>query len=373
MTHNSRLLIISHTEHFLNEQGEACGWIPTVRELDFLAGHFKEVVHLAVLRPGNPPQSTTAYSAKNITFFHIPPFGGAGIKNKLNILWVVPRLLFKLSKALHHADLFQFRAPTSIGLFVIPYLSLFSRKPGWYKYAGNWVQPNMPLSYRIQKWMLEKGQRRAVTINGQWPNQKSHVKTFENPCLSAIELPGFVAQASLKKWQMPYDACFVGRLDDAKGVHRIVKLLLSPGIEELISTFHFVGSGEKLESYQNELKASKVKTIFHGFLGREEIFKIYASSHLFLLPSNSEGFPKVVAEAAAFSCVPVVSDVSSIGQYVNESNGYLWPIDKIDFVDFFLAQDFSEYLLRTKGKACLGLAERFTFEHFYKKLTQIVQ
>ena len=154
-TKDSRLLIISHTGHYLNKNGEASGWIPTVRELDFLAGHFKEVVHLAVLHHGEPPQSTTTYMAMNIKFVHISSFGGAGVLNKLKILWVVPGLIFKLIKALRNADVFQFRAPTSIGLFVIPFLSIFSFKKGWYKYAGNWIQPNMPKSYHIQKMMLE--------------------------------------------------------------------------------------------------------------------------------------------------------------------------------------------------------------------------
>ena len=113
--------------------------------------------------------------------------------------------------------------------------------------------------------------------------------------------------------------------------------------------------------------------LFHGFLGRDQIFDLYAKSHLFLLPSDSEGFPKVVAEAAAFGCVPVVSDVSSIGQYVNSSNGYLWPIGNIDFVSYCQKQDFSAVLLETKSKACYDLAERFTFERYYQKLNQILQ
>ena len=166
-----------------------------------------------MLHPGSAPQSTIPYTAKNIRFEYIRPFGGPGLLNKLKILWVVPSLLLKISKELRKTDLFQFRAPTSIGLFVIPYLTMFSRKPGWYKYAGNWIQPDMPMSYRIQKWMLEKGQSRPVTLNGNWPNQKKHLNAFENPCLSANELPIFKKKAMIKKWSMPYEACFVGRLD----------------------------------------------------------------------------------------------------------------------------------------------------------------
>jgi len=365
------LLIISHTGHYRNAVGHPCGWTPTVREIDFMANHFKEVIHLAVLHPGAPPASTAGYESTNVTFVAIPPFGGAGIKGKLSIAWVMPLVLWKLAKLLPKIDVFQFRAPTSIGLVVIPFLTLFSKKKGWYKYAGNWVQPNMPRSYRIQKWMLEKWQKRPVTINGQWPNQPGHVHTFENPCLSDAELPVYKQMAAQKTWTKPYAACFVGRLDDAKGVHRIVEWLLQPGIEKTIHTFHFVGAGEKMQVYQQQLAASRVQTIFHGFLSRDETFAVYAQSHLFVLPSDSEGFPKVVAEAAAFGCVPIVSDVSSIGQYINHTNGYLWDTQQ-PFVPFVNQLPLTEAQLQAQSAAAFALAELFTFEAYWRKLGERV-
>lgn len=370
---NRRLLIISHTEHYLDEGGNPNGWTSTVREIDFLASHFKEVVHLAVLHAGQAPQSTTAYQAPNVKFESIAPFGGAGIKNKFQILWVMPNLWMKMHRLLRNADLFQFRAPTSIGLMVIPVLTLFyKRKKGWYKYAGNWMQPNMPLSYKVQKWLLQKVQKRPVTINGAWPNQPEHVNTFENPCLSADELPIFRKLGEAKEWNPPFTACFVGRMEDAKGVHRLVDLLMQPGIEKLIGTFHFVGDGPKLPDYERQVVASGVTVHFHGFLSRDETFAIYARSNLFMLPSDSEGFPKVVAESAAFGCVPVVSGVSSIGQYINELNGYLWTPLGDDFSDFFTQSNVSEKVIQSKSHSVTLLAERFTFEHFFSNLEKML-
>ena len=72
-------------------------------------------------------------------------------------------------------------------VFLIPYLTLFSNKKGWYKYAGNWNQEQPPLGYRIQRYLLIK-QSRLVTINGRWPNQPNHCLTFENPCLRNEDL-----------------------------------------------------------------------------------------------------------------------------------------------------------------------------------------
>lgn len=368
------LLILSHTDHYLDAQGNAWGWTSTVKEIDYLAPRFKEIIHLAVLHKGEePPKSTTQYSSKNVQFISIPAYGGLGIWNKLKILVVIPLLFAKVAVQLRKADLFQFRAPTSIGIFLIPYLTLFFWKKGWYKYAGNWVQPNMPTSYKIQKWLLENFQNRPVTINGRWPNQKSHCFTFENPCLLKADLEKFKEETLPKSFDLPIEVCFVGRLEPAKGVNRIVEVLLSSGIEEKIAKMHFIGDGDRKEEYETALVKSKVPVVFHGFLDRDAVFTIYKQCHGFFLPSDSEGFPKVIAEAAAFGCIPIVSDVSSIGQYVNETNGFLWQPDHGCFAEFFQALSLNKRDLKNKQIKLYQLAEKFTFDRYYFKITDLMK
>ena len=367
------ILIISHTDHYLNEEGKPCGWTSTVKELDFLAGQVKKVIHLAVLHQNaQVPQSVSSYVAKNIEFVALPKYGGNGIVNKLRILGVVPVLYWKVTHLIKRVDYFQFRAPTSIGLFLIPFLTLFTRKKGWYKYAGNWMQPNMPCSYKIQKWLLENFQRRPVTINGKWARQKAHCYTFENPCLQEKDLTRFKKRSIRKSFSLPIEICFVGRLEPAKGVDRIVDLLCQPEIEEKIQTFHFIGDSEMRDSYESRLMYSKVDCVFHGFLPRPEVFKLYNRCHAFFLPSDSEGFPKVIAEAAAFGCIPFVSDVSSIGQYVNEENGFLWKSKQGTFTSFIHGLDMDENSLKKRHINVYQLAEKFTFERYLQMLDQFI-
>jgi glycosyltransferase involved in cell wall biosynthesis len=334
-----------------------------------LAGHFKEVIHLAVLHPGNAPPSTAPYGAENVRFEYIPPFGGKGVLNKLRIMWVLPIVWVKMWRLLKQSDIFQFRAPTSIGLFVIPILTIFyPNKKGWYKYAGNWNNNKAPKSYRLQKWMLEKWQKRPVTINGSWPYQPLHIKSFENPCLSLDELPIFRKWGESKKFSKPYTACFVGRLEEAKGVDKIIDLLNTNGIERIMARFHFVGDGEKMEDYKASAASSPVEIVFHGSLDRSKTFSVYAQCHMLVLPSNSEGFPKVIAEAAATGCVPVVSNVGSIGQYINSQNGCLVEMENGSFQHNFTELDFSSGAMLAKSRESLALARFFTFEHFWEKL-----
>ena len=123
-----KLLIISHTSHY-EQSEEIVGFSPTVSEINYLSKYFSSIIHLAVLHKNiEAPKNTIKYSSKNIRFIPIKPFGGETLKNKLSIISSSISALFIIQKHLREVDLFQFRAPTSIGVLLIPYLSWFSKK-----------------------------------------------------------------------------------------------------------------------------------------------------------------------------------------------------------------------------------------------------
>ena len=318
-----KLAIISHTEHYKKPDGTVLGWGPTISEINHLAQDFEEIYHIAFLHPGMPPPSALPYTASNIKFVPLNPVGGRDLSAKIKIILNIPKILNIIRKTLNRVDVFQLRTPTGIGVFVIPYLTLFSNKKGWYKYAGNWNQENPPLGYALQRWML-KNQNRKVTINGNWPNQPKHCITFENPCLTEDEREEGQTITEQKSFKSPYTFCFVGRLEDAKGVQRIIDAFGNLPSLEKIDVIHFIGNGEKMELYQKQCVELNIPVIFHGFLERQEVFEIYKKTQFLMLPSTaSEGFPKVIAEAMNVGCLPIVSSISSIGQYVNSNNGFI--------------------------------------------------
>lgn len=367
-----KILVVSHTEHYMDDKGIVYGWGATVKELDAMAERFGEVVHIACLHKTNTiPPSALPYNSK-VNFVPIPPFGGNGLKNKLNIVRTAISNLRIIRNELRSADVFQFRAPTSIGLYIIPYLTFFTKKKGWYKYAGNWAQENPPLSYRIQRWMLKSLQSRKVTINGGWKNQPANCVTFENPCLTEDDRREGLAILQVKDYTQPLKLCFVGRLDAEKGIYDIIDAVKDS--KHIFASLDFVGDGPEQNKLKQYAAEKGVSINFHGALSRAEVFEIYKQSHLILLPSKSEGFPKVIAEAANFGCIPVVSDVSSIGQYINETNGFLWNRRESSFVDYFNFFDLTDAdCLRSKSTNAYEMAKSFTYNNYLDKLdTQIL-
>ena len=243
-----RLLIISHTEHYRKIDGTIVGWGPTINELNYLLGVFDEITHVAMLHPGPPLPSSIPYISSRIKFVPIPALGGKSILSKIKLILYAPKIIKIVKSELKGSDVFQLRTPTGIGVFLIPYLTLFVKTNGWYKYAGNWDQRRPPLGYRLQRWML-KNQRRKVTINGSWKNQIEQCITFENPCLTKDDLNDGLKVVSQKEYRPPFSFCFVGRLEKEKGVERIVSAFSSLTKEEKnrISEVHFVGDGKESE------------------------------------------------------------------------------------------------------------------------------
>ncbi|HLV40395.1 glycosyltransferase [Xanthomarina sp.] len=321
-----KLTIISHTEHYKLADGTIVGWGPTITEINHLAEVFDEIYHIAMFHDCEAPKSSLPYSTARIKFIPLKPTGGQGVKEKLKVLFSAPSVIRTVNQVLAKTDCFQLRAPTGIGVFLIPYLTLFSKKKGWFKYAGNWKQHPAPLGYAAQRYMLKR-QSRPVTINGAWENQEAHCLSFENPCLVDSDIKeGFIVRTKKEKGEL-INFCYVGRLEKQKGVERIIKAFgqLNEEVLEMVGKVHLVGDGHDIDYFKGLSLKTGVDFVFHGFLPTSDVFKIYKQSHFFLMPTTaSEGFPKVLAEAMNFGCIPMVSAISSIGQYVKDKrNGFL--------------------------------------------------
>lgn len=374
-----KLAIISHTEHYQTSDGTIVGWGPTVNEINHLLDIFDEIYHVAMLHSGEAPASALAYTSDRINFIPIPAVGGRTILSKLESMLQAPKIIDIVSKTLKRVDCFQLRTPTGVALYLIPYLTMFTRAKGWYKYAGNWNQKHPPIGYRLQRWMLKR-QHRIVTINGKWENQPDHCLTFENPCLTNKDIE-LGQQVNLRK-SLPdkLSFCFVGRLEREKGVERIINAFnrLTKEDKSHVKEVHFVGDGDELNYFKSLSDNSGLQIIFHGFLSRNEVFEIYQKSHIFLLPSTaSEGFPKVIVEALNFGCIPISSQVSSIGQYlIHGENGFILETITVECLLEHLREvlnmtnDDYEKLIHS-GKR---IVPKFTFDYYNRRvLTEIIQ
>ena len=168
--------------------------------------------------------------------------------------------------------------------------------------------------------------------------------------------------------------CFVGNLTRTKGVGHVISALKN--IEDLssINSVYFVGDGPDKKKYETEAKSiKKIPVIFTGALSRNDLNLIYLKCQILILPSDSEGFPKVIPESAAYGCVSIVSDVGSIKHYIKRDNGILLKKSNSYGVSSALI-----YLLKNRtvleklANNCLELSSKFTYERYNERIKSMV-
>lgn len=122
---------------------------------------------------------------------------------------------------------------------------------------------------------------------------------------------------------------FVGALTQRKGLEYLIDAMRK--IEEKSIILHIVGPIED-ETYfhclQNLVRQYKLenKVVFYGMVPQEELWRFYAKSDIFILPSLWEGFGIALLEAMAFGLPIVATRGGAIPDLVNDGeNGLLVP------------------------------------------------
>jgi glycosyltransferase involved in cell wall biosynthesis len=373
-----KLLIVSHTPHY-RQDAAITGWGPTVREIDYLAQVFHEIVHIAPLHPGPVPSNVLAYTSERVRLRLVEPAGGNTLREKIGILGVAPHYAMTIMQEMRTADLVHLRCPAAISLVALCIISLFPQ-PGWrwVKYAGNW-RPSTPepWSYAFQRWWLKKGLHRGiVTINGRWPDQPEHIYSFLNPSLSEAETREGRKAGERKELNLPCNFLFVGRVEAAKGVGRLLQVAEGLKKRDLPFILNLVGDGPERPAFARWCREHGIdsQVNFRGWLPRPALGDFYARAHFLLFPTSaSEGWPKVLSEAMAYGAVPLAGAVSSIPQILAETGAgaALPPFDIDAFANEVLSYVAHPDRWKVASRAGMAAAPKFTYKHYLNELCRV--
>lgn len=355
----------------VRKNGRIYAFGPVVRELEVFQELFRSVEWIGFERPELAEDPIMMPVPSDVHCILLKSSGGDSWVKKTGVVFHLPIMLRTILKSMPGKKVIHTHAP-SVPAFIAALLSvLFRKKIWWHKYAGNWGEPHPPFFYGLQRQWLARAHWSKVTINGRWPVQPAHCLSFENPCLTKTEREAGNRMALQKTFEGPLHICFVGNLSPFKGIIALVQALaLLP--DDVIGMLKVAGDGPARSAVEAIITeyglGHRVRLL--GFQSREQLNALYAESHVLVLPSASEGFPKVVAEAAAYGCVSVVSDVSAIGQYiVTGVNGYLLQERSPEAIASALQQLASDRAaLKSYSLAAVQLTERFTYEYFSRRI-----
>ena len=362
------LLVISDS-NFYKDGNQIAVFEATLREIEELTKIFDTITWIGFMYEEPNPGNARIPKTDKVRLIPIPAAGGHSVSGRLSLLSSFFRYVRIINQYANKHEFIHTRAP-SVPAFIGIVRSFLDRKRKyWHKFAGNWNQQNPPKSYALQRSLLKRAAHTFVAVNGRWENQPSQVHFFENPCFNDDELVDARQIRASKDYEGPINICFVGRIEEPKGVGRLLEALKL--IDQPIERIFFVGGGEALPHFQEEAKGVNQNIEFTGKISRSQLNEVYSKCQIFCLPSSaSEGFPKVISEAASYGCVPVVSSVSSIGQYIKTGeNGVLLT----DVSPEKIANGLSSLIQDRKHLKQLAYnfdktLEIFTYEHYNQRI-----
>lgn len=320
-----KFAIITHVKHKYHKN-DIYAYEPYVREMNLWGKQVSSIKIVAPISPEIINPIDSKYNHENIVVDKVPSFNVLTIKNLIKTILKLPVIIYKIFKVCFWADHIHLRCPGNIGLLGCFVQIFFPFKKKTVKYAGNWdPKSKQPFSYKIQKWILSNTfltHNCKVLVYGEWEKQSKNILPF----FTATYRENDIVSIPEKKLTNEIKIIFVGSFTKGKQPILSVQTIERLTKDGLNVTLKMYGSGEEytlIEEYIHKQKLSHVVKLY-GNKSKEVIKKAFQESHFLIFVSKSEGWPKVVAEAMFWNCLPISSPVSCIPFMLNyEERGAL--------------------------------------------------
>jgi glycosyltransferase involved in cell wall biosynthesis len=298
------------------------------------------------------------------------------LKNALKSVLKSFQNLWILYKAIKSAEHIHFRCPGNIGLLGAIVQIVFPNKKKTVKYAGNFdPKSNQPWSYKLQKRILSNTflcKNCKVLVYGVWKNQTKNIKPFFTASYSEAEKE-VVPNRDLKK---EIKIVFVGTLSLGKRplyAIQMVENLVKNGNSTQLTIF---GEGKERQVLENYISNNNLEKhiFFKGNQPSQIVKKAYQESHFVILPSQSEGWPKVVAEAMFWGCIPISSKVSCVPFMLDYGKrGVLLDFDLLTDSDQILRLIDNEALYSEMSQKGTSWSRKYTLDYFEQEIKLLLQ
>jgi glycosyltransferase involved in cell wall biosynthesis len=305
--------IITHVPHII-DNNDYFAYAPYVTEMDIWSAHMEVLVVVAPLVESKRTLIDLDYKHKNIEFVAVKPFDVLDMKAVLVTVLKLPQIGWKIYKVMRKADHIHLRCPGNMGLFGSFIQIAFPNKIKTAKYAGNWdSKSKQPWSYRLQKWIVSNTfltRNMQVLVYGEWEGSSKNIKPF------------FTAtyKESDKVLLIPKALCgvihfiFVGTLVEGKKPMYAIELVEALSLKGFNVHLSYYGEGLERNKLEDYIAAHNLEEIvsLKGNQLPTTVREAYQNSHFVILPSESEGWPKAIAEGMFWGCVPLATAVSCV-------------------------------------------------------------
>lgn len=365
--------LITHVPHGF-QNGEYYAYSPYVREMNIWAKYVDKIIVVAPLTLKEKTAIEIPYSHQNIDFRTVASYHFLSLQSAFQTIFKLPKIVFKIYKAMQQSDHIHLRCPGNMGLLGCLVQILFPNKPKTAKYAGNWdLEAKQPLSYRLQKWILSNTfltKNMQVLVYGEWENSTKNIKPFFTASYSERDKIAVSPRPLTGKISF----VFVGTLSNGKQplyAIQLVEQLYKNGHDVALTVF---GEGAERNSLEDYIKTNSLENIIslEGNQNQETVKAAYIKNHFVVLPSLSEGWPKVIAEGMFWGCLPIASRVSCVPNMLDNGNrGLLLKLQLDDDVSQIEAIIKDENRYRAQVNDAIQWSRQYTLDVFENEIKQL--
>jgi glycosyltransferase involved in cell wall biosynthesis len=308
-----KLLVISFAP-FIKKDGQLYAYGPYIKEMEIWARHSDEIAFLCPILPDENGLLISQIQFGISKIFVANAFNVKSFWSSVQAFQYSFWNFYQLFRAMNWADHIHLRCPGNLGLMACFVQIFFPRKIKTAKYAGNWdPKSKQPRSYRLQKWLLSNAfltRNMSVLIYGEWEGATRNLKPFFTASYRE-EDKNIVTSRKLNE---TIDFIFVGTLSIGKRPLYAIKMVHALANRGLNVRLSLYGSGLEKQNLENYISSNRLEEIIFlkGNFTHDAMKKVYQESHFNILPSKSEGWPKVVAEGMFWGCLPIATGVSCV-------------------------------------------------------------
>jgi glycosyltransferase involved in cell wall biosynthesis len=210
-----------------------------------------------------------------------------------------------------------------------------------------------------------------VLVYGKWPDQPPHIVPFFTSMLDEAQMAR-ARVATRPDWaKRPLEVLFVGRLSTAKNVDILLRAVVPLKGEGYNLRLRIAGDGpvrDELESLAASL-GLKDSVIFEGAVPQSRVLDFYEQAHVLVLASQTEGWPKAIAEAMAFGLVCIGSNCGLVPQMLADGGGLLVEPGDVSGLTAAMRQVFRDPVDAAQmSRRAATWAQRYTMEGLHDAL-----
>ncbi len=328
-----RLLIVAECEHGRREGRVVCPEHFRT-EIDQWARYVDSVRLLTNFPPSfeTAPASWGSYQADNIEVLEAQGAFSKQPLERLRSLRRSARSLGRIAAGFRWADAVHVRGPCR-NAFLATLVARAVPRPIFFKWSAQWAGPKRwSMAARMQRrFVMNRGWKIAATVYDHRLEDPPWVFVTDTTSLSEKQVRQALAVRREEPGGGPVELLWVGRFTPNKNVSELLLLIrdLANECGKRRVVLHLVGDGplrEPLEELTRDLGLIH-SVVFHGSLGWADLSRRYASARILLLPSGTEGFPKVVHESLLFGTPVVAYAVGAIPRMLEGRGEAVPPVD----------------------------------------------